>query len=56
MFKTMKELNEVLKRNPRYNYGQLRLDNYLVLVAENDETDDCLTRLEDNGHLALTVA
>jgi hypothetical protein len=56
MFTTMKELNGVLKRNPRYNYGRLRLDNYLVLVAENEVTDDCLTRLEDNGHLPLTVA
>jgi hypothetical protein len=55
VFNTMDELNEVLKRTI-YNYARLQLENYLVLVAENDETDDCLTSLEDNGHLPLTVA
>jgi hypothetical protein len=46
----------VFQRHPQFSSGRLRLDHYLVLVAENDETDDCLTRLEDNGHLPLTVA
>ena len=46
----------MLIRNPISKYGRLQLDNYLVVVAENDETDDCLTSLEDNGYLPLTVA
>ena len=55
IFTTIRELNEALRRTI-YNYARLQLDNYLVLVAENDETDDCLTSLEDNGYLPLTVA
>jgi hypothetical protein len=54
-FTAIMELNEAL-RPTVYNYGRLRLDNYLVVVAENDETDDCLTSLENNGLLPLTVA
>jgi hypothetical protein len=56
IFTAITELNEVLIRNPLSNYGRLQLDDYLVMVAENDETDDCLACLEDNGHLPLTVA
>jgi hypothetical protein len=56
MFKTLEELKEEFQRNPLSPYEGLQLDNYLVLVAENDETDDCLTRLEDNRHLPRTVA
>jgi hypothetical protein len=56
VFTTIRELNEALIRYPLSNYGRLRLDNYLVVVAENDETDDTLIRLEDNGYLPLTVA
>jgi hypothetical protein len=56
IFTTLTELNETLIRHPLSNYGRLQLDNYLVLVADNDETDDCLASLEDNGHLPLTVA
>jgi hypothetical protein len=55
IFTEIRELNEAL-RPTIYNYARLRLDNYLVLVAENDETDDCLASLEDHGHLPLTVA
>jgi hypothetical protein len=55
IFTEIMALNEVLRRTI-YNYARLRLDNYLVLVAENDETDDYLASLEDNGHLPLTVA
>jgi hypothetical protein len=55
VFTAIGELNEALMPT-LYNYGRLRLDNYLVVVAENDETDDCLARLEDNGYLPLTVA
>jgi hypothetical protein len=56
IFTTLTELNETLIRHPLSNYGRLQLDDYLVLVAENDEADDCLASLEDNGHLPLTVA
>ena len=56
MFKTIRELNEDLKRNPQLIYGGLQLDNYLVVVAEDDETNDCLRSLEDNESLPLTLA
>jgi hypothetical protein len=56
MFKMISELNEVLKRNPMDDYAELQLDNYLVVVAENDEADDCLSSLEDNECFPLTVA
>jgi hypothetical protein len=56
MFKMISELNEVLKRNPIDDYAELQLDNYLVLVAENDETDGCLATMEEKGYLPLTVA
>lgn len=56
VFNTMEELNEVLRRNPISKYGWLQLDYYLVVLAENEETDYCLTSLEDNGFLPLTVA
>ncbi len=56
MFKTISELNEGLKRNPLCEYGELQLDNYLVVVAENDEANDCLSSLEDNEYLPLTLA
>jgi hypothetical protein len=56
IFTTLTELNETLIRHPLSKYGRLRLDNYLVLVAENEETNDFLTRLEHNGYLPPTVA
>jgi hypothetical protein len=56
IFTKMREFNEVLRRNPMFNYGQLQLDNYLVLVAINEESDDYLASLEDNGYLPLTAA
>jgi hypothetical protein len=55
IFTTLTELNETLIRHPLSNYAKLQLDNYLVILAEDDETDDCLVSLEDKGHLPLTV-
>ncbi len=56
IFKMISELNEVLKRNPMDDYGELQLDNYLVVVAENDEADAWLSGLEINECLPLTFA
>jgi hypothetical protein len=56
MFTTLDELNGTLKRRPTGGYGGLRLDHYLVLQADDEETDEFITRLEDDGHLPLTVA
>jgi hypothetical protein len=56
MFKKISDLNEELKRNPMRDYGELQLNKYLVVVAEDDETDDCLSSLEDNESLPLTLA
>jgi hypothetical protein len=50
MFQTLGELNETLLRNPIYKYGQLQLDNYLLVVPDDEETDNFLITLEDNGH------
>jgi hypothetical protein len=56
MFKKISELNKELKRNPMYGYGGLQLDKYLVVVAENDDTDDCLISLEETECFPLTLA
>lgn len=55
-FTSLSELNKTLSCNPFSNYAWLRLDNYLVVVAEDKETDNFLITVEDNGHLPLTVA
>jgi hypothetical protein len=56
MFTTIRELNETLMRHPIFKYARLRLNNYLVVVAENGQTNDWLASLEYNGYLPLTVA
>ena len=55
-FKSLSVLNKTLLRNPFSNYAWLQLDNYLVVVADDEETDNFLIALEDNGHLPLTVS
>lgn len=56
VFKTLEELIQTLRRNLSYNYGGLSLDNYLLLIAENKETNDVLAAFERNGRLPRTVA
>jgi hypothetical protein len=56
IFTTLDELNGVLMRHPMYKYARLQLDNYLVIVAENEDTDDFLASLEEKGVLPLTAA
>jgi hypothetical protein len=55
-FQTLGELNETLMLNPISKYGKLQLDNYLVVAAEDEEADNILITLEDNGCLPLTVS
>jgi hypothetical protein len=50
------DLNEVLKQNPRYQGGELKLDHYLVLLPANETADDKLNLLEDKGYLPHTVS
>ena len=56
VFQTIEELNRTLLDNPRFSYGRLSLENYLLLIAGNEATDNFLITLEDNGHLPRTVA
>jgi hypothetical protein len=56
MFTSLDELNGVLMRHPMSNYGRLRLDHYLVLRADNEETENYLTSLEERDILPLTAA
>lgn len=56
MFETLDELNNTLMRDPRCQYAWLQLDNYLVVVAENEETENYLTSLENTGYLPHTAA